>query len=211
MQHILVLLRSHSGHDFSLYKQSTIQRRVKRRMAINQIERVDKYVQYLRQNSSELEMLFHELLIGVTSFFRDPDAYDALQANVIPSLFTEKEGERTVRVWVPGCSTGEEAYSIAILLQEYVEKIGQPYTLQIFATDIDRESIESARAGIFPASIALDVSSERLNRFFTSHEDTFQVKKSIRDLRDLCRTGCDQRPAVFQDRPVDLPQLADLL
>ncbi len=182
MQHILVLLRSHSGHDFSLYKQSTILRRIKRRMAINQIERVDKYVQFLRQNSNELEMLFHELLIGVTSFFRDPDAYDSLQANVIPSLFTEKDGERTVRAWVPGCSTGEEAYSIAILLQEYVDKIGQPYTLQIFATDIDRESIENARAGIFPASIALDVSSERLTRFFTAHEDTFQVKKSIRDL-----------------------------
>jgi two-component system, chemotaxis family, CheB/CheR fusion protein len=182
IQHILVLLRSHSGHDFSLYKQNTILRRVKRRMAVNQIERVEKYVQYLRQNTAEMDMLFRELLIGVTSFFRDPQAYEALQDNVIPSLFTEKEGERTVRVWVPGCSTGEEAYSIAMLLQEYVDKIGQPYTLQIFATDIDRESVESARAGIYPASIAIDVAPERLARFFTAQEDTYRVKKSVRDL-----------------------------
>jgi two-component system CheB/CheR fusion protein len=182
IQHVLVLLRSHSGHDFSFYKQNTILRRVKRRMAVNQIERVEKYVQYLRQNNGELELLFHELLIGVTSFFRDPDAYAALQEKVIPSLFTEKEGERIVRVWAPGCSTGEEAYSIAIFLQEYVEKIGQPYNFQIFATDIDRESIEKARSGVYPASIALDVSSERLNRFFNAQEDSFRIKKSIRDI-----------------------------
>ena len=182
IQHVLVLLRSHSGHDFSSYKQSTIQRRVKRRMAVNQIERIDKYVQYLRQNSGELEMLFHELLIGVTSFFRDPDAYASLQENVIPSLFTEKEGERNVRVWVPGCSTGEEAYSIAILLQEYFDRLGQPFTIQIFATDIDRESIEIARSGVYPASIAIDVSPERLGRYFNAQEDAFRIKKSIRDL-----------------------------
>ncbi len=182
IQHVLVLLRSHSGHDFSFYKQNTILRRVRRRMAVNQIERVDKYVQYLRQNSGELEMLFHELLIGVTAFFRDPDAYAALQENVIPNLFTQKEGERMVRVWAPGCSTGEEAYSIAILLQEYVEKIGQPYNFQIFATDIDRESIEKARSGVYPANIALDVSPERLSRFFSAQEDSFRIKESIRDM-----------------------------
>ena len=182
IKHVLVLLRSHSGHDFSFYKQNTILRRVKRRMAVNQIERVDKYVQFLRQNNGELELLFHELLIGVTSFFRDADAFAALQEKVIPSLFTEKEGEQMVRVWTPGCSTGEEAYSIAILLQEYVEKIGQPYNFQIFATDIDRESIEKARSGVYPASIALDVSPERLTRFFNAQEDTFRIKKSIRDM-----------------------------
>jgi two-component system CheB/CheR fusion protein len=182
IQHVLVLLRSHSGHDFSFYKQNTIMRRVKRRMAVNQIERVEKYVQYLRQNNCELDMLFHELLIGVTSFFRDPDAFAALEEKVIPSLFTEKDGERMVRVWAPGCSTGEEAYSIAILLQEYVEKIGQPYNFQIFATDIDRESIEKARGGVYPASIALDVSPERLNRFFNAQEDSLRIKKSIRDM-----------------------------
>ncbi len=144
IQHVLVLLRSHSGHDFSLYKQSTILRRIKRRMAVNQIERADKYVQYLRQNSGEVDTLFHELLIGVTSFFRDPEAYLLLQENVIPSLFSDKGGERSIRVWAPGCSTGEEAYSIAMLLQEFVDRLGQPFNLQIFATDIDRESIEKS-------------------------------------------------------------------
>jgi two-component system CheB/CheR fusion protein len=182
IQHVLVLLRAHSGHDFSSYKQNMILRRVRRRMAVNLIDRVDKYVQYLRQNTGELEMLFNELLIGVTSFFRDPEAYAALQEKVIPSLFTEKEGERMVRVWAPGCSTGEEAYSIAILLQEYVEKIGQPYSFQIFATDIDRDSIERARSGVYPANIALDVSPERLSRFFNAQEDSFRIKESIRDV-----------------------------
>lgn len=182
IQRIEILLRAHSGHDFSDYKQTTIRRRIEKRMAVNQIEHMDQYLQFLRQNSAELGTLFRELLIGVTGFFRDPEAFEALNEKVIPLLFSDKPKANPIRVWVPGCSTGEEAYSIAILLQEHLEESGKACDIQVFATDIDHEAIEKARSGSYPISIATDVTPARLEHFFDQDDDFYSIKKSIRDM-----------------------------
>ena len=181
---ICILLRAQTGHDFSQYKLNTIIRRVERRMAIHQIERLEEYLRFLQKNSSEGEALFRDLLIGVTNFFRDPEAFESIQRQVIPGLFASKPAGGAVRVWVCGCSTGEEAYSIAILIQEQLETLEHGYLVQIFATDIDRKAIEQARSGVFPISIAADISSERLSRFFCLEQDgeAYRAKKVIRDL-----------------------------
>ena len=184
MKKIFILLRVHVGHDFSQYKPNTIQRRVERRMAVHQIESVDAYVKYLQQTPTELEALFRDLLIGVTNFFRDPAAFAALEQVAIPAIFKGKPAGETVRVWCAGCSTGEEAYSIAILLQEQMDALRQTYNVQVFATDIDNRAIAHARSGLYPASIASDMSPERLARFFTPEADgsAFRIRKGIRDM-----------------------------
>jgi two-component system CheB/CheR fusion protein len=184
MKKIFVLLRSQTGHDFSQYKQSTISRRVERRMAVHQIERLDGYVRYMQQHPTEVDSLFRDLLIGVTSFFRDREAFEAFQEQVIPRLFANKPAGELIRVWVPGCSTGEEAYSIAILLQERLDTLRQSLKAQVFATDIDSGAIGQARAGVYPASIAADISPERLSRFFTQEPDgsAYRIHKGIRDM-----------------------------
>ena len=181
---ICVLLRDRTGHDFSQYKENTLHRRIDRRMALHQIPTPGQYVQFLQNNTGEIDALFRDLLIGVTQFFRDPDIFEILQKQGIPRLFDNKADGSTVRIWVCGCSTGEEAYSIAILIQEYLDNSEQNYNVQIFATDIDKLAIEQARAGIFPVSIAADVSSERLTRFFTKDEaqGVYQIQKNIRNL-----------------------------
>jgi two-component system CheB/CheR fusion protein len=184
LKKIFVLLRTQTGHDFSLYKQNTIIRRVERRMALHQIERMDGYIRYLRQNPAEVEALFRDLLIGVTSFFRDPEAFLALKDEIIKHLFTQKPSGALLRIWAPGCSTGEEAYSIAILLIEQMETLKKNFKLQVFATDIDSRAIETARSGVYPASIATDVSPERLARFFTraQNDSVYRINKNIRDM-----------------------------
>jgi len=184
LKKIFVLLRTQTGHDFSQYKPSTIYRRIERRMAVHQIEGIDAYVKYVQQTPAEVLALFNDLLIGVTSFFRDPDAFAALEAQVIPKLFQGKSAGAAVRVWCTGCSTGEEAYSMAIVLQERLELLRVSYKLQVFATDIDSRAIAVARAGVYPASIADDVTPERLARFFTLMPDgsAYRVHKGIRDL-----------------------------
>ena len=184
LKKIFVLLRVQTGHDFSQYKPSTINRRVERRMAVHQIERRAEYVRYLQHNPAEVEALFRELLIGVTSFFRDPEAFAVLETKVIPQLFAGKHPGAAIRVWCVGCSTGEEAYSLAILLQERMETLQQNYLAQVFATDIDRRAIDAARIGLYPASIAADITPERLARFFTAEPDSsvFRVTKNLRDL-----------------------------
>ena len=184
LKKIFVLLRTQTGHDFSQYKSSTISRRVERRMAVHQVERLDGYVRYLQQNPAEVEALFRDLLIGVTSFFRDPEAFSALEVKAIPQLFIGRPPGSIIRVWSIGCSTGEEAYSLAILLQECLETLPQNYKVQVFATDIDSRAIETARAGVYPASIAADITPERLARFFTEEPDgsAFRINRSIRDL-----------------------------
>ncbi|MEO8120913.1 MAG: chemotaxis protein CheB, partial [Rhodoferax sp.] len=184
LKKIFVLLRSQSGHDFSQYKPSTILRRIERRMAVHQIETIDDYVKYLQQTPIEGEALFRDLLIGVTNFFRDAEAFQALENEVIPKLFEGKPTGALVRVWSTGCSTGEEPYSIAILLQERMEALKANFTLQVFATDLDSRAIATARSGVYPASIATDVSPERLARFFTAEPDggAYRIHKSIRDL-----------------------------
>jgi two-component system CheB/CheR fusion protein len=184
MKKIFVLLRVQTGHDFSLYKQSTITRRVERRMAVHQIARLEEYVRLLQQDPVEVEALFRDLLIGVTNFFRDPEAFAALNEQVIPKLFAGKPPNAPIRVWVPGCSTGEEAYSIAILLQEHLHAVKRPFKVQVFATDIDSKAVDQARAGVYPASIAADVSPERLAQFFTQEPDgsAYRIQKTIRDM-----------------------------
>ena len=184
MKKIFILLRAQTGHDFSQYKPSTIHRRIERRMAVQQIETMDGYVKFLQQTPAEVEALFRDLLIGVTNFFRDPEAFKALEEKVIPKLFAGKPASAVIRVWSPGCSTGEEAYSIAILLQERLEALKQSFKVQVFATDIDSQAIATARTGIYPASIATDISPERLARFFTAEPDgsAYRIHKGIRDM-----------------------------
>ncbi|MEI7953993.1 MAG: chemotaxis protein CheB [Verrucomicrobiota bacterium] len=181
---IFILLRNQIGHDFSLYKPSTIHRRIERRMAVHQIETIGAYVSFLQQTRTEVDALFRDLLINVTSFFRDPEAFKVLEDQVIPRLLAGKPPGGVVRVWSAGGSTGEEAYSIAILIAEQIEALKQSYTVQIFATDIDSEAIALARAGRYPATIAADISSERLARFFTleNNGNTYRIHKSIRDM-----------------------------
>ena len=184
LKKILVLLRSQIGHDFSLYKTSTTLRRIERRMAVHNIHTLNPYVEYLQQNPTEVESLFRDLLIGVTSFFRNPLAFEKLEKDVLPELMGKKNIDSPIRIWVPGCSSGEEAYSIAILLTELQEKLKKNFKVQIFATDIDCQAIAAARGGVYPASIANDISLERLSRFFTTGPDnnTYRIHKSIRDM-----------------------------
>ncbi len=184
LKRIFILLRAQTSHDFSQYKPSTIYRRIERRMAVNQIETVDGYVKFLQQSSQEVEALFRDLLIGVTNFFRDPEVFRTLEDQVIPKLFDNKPAGSVVRVWSTGCSTGEEAYSIAILLQERMEALKQRYTVQVFATDIDSRAIATARLGLYPAGIAADITPQRLARFFTPESDGsgYRIHKSIRDM-----------------------------
>ncbi len=184
LKKILVLLRAQTGHDFSQYKPSTVARRIERRLAVHQIDTLDHYVQYLQQTPTELEALFRDLLIGVTHFFRDPAAFQALEQQILPQLFADQNAEATIRVWSVGCATGEEAYSLAILLAERQQALKQTFRIQVFATDIDSQAIATARAGLYPASIAADVTPERLARFFTVEAEgsAYRIHKSIRDL-----------------------------
>jgi two-component system CheB/CheR fusion protein len=184
MKKIFILLRAQTGHDFSLYKPSSIQRRIERRMAVHQIESLENYVRYLQQSPEEVDALFRDILIGVTNFFRDPEAFKVLEEVTIPKIFEGKSPGSEVRVWSAACSTGEEAYSIAILLFERMQSLKQNYAIQVFATDIDSRAIATARAGVYPASIADDISPERLARFFTleSGGSSYCIHKSIRDL-----------------------------
>jgi len=189
LKKIFVLLRSQVGQDFSGYKPSTIHRRIERRMAVHQIETMDGYVRYLQQTPAEVEALFRDLLIGVTSFFRDPEAFKVLEEEILPKLFTGKSASQVIRVWVPGCATGEEAYSLAILLAERQEAMKQNFKVQVFATDIDGRAIAAARIGLYSASIASDLTPERLARFFAPEPGStneppgaYRIHKNIRDM-----------------------------
>jgi two-component system CheB/CheR fusion protein len=184
LKKIFVLLRAQTGHDFTHYKPSTIHRRIERRMAVHEIGSMESYVTHLQKNPAEVEALFRDLLIGVTHFFRDPEAFAALRAQVIPGLFADKPADAVIRVWTTACSTGEEAYSIAILLQDYMQAHKLGHRVQIFATDMDSRAVATARAGVYPASIAEDMPPERLARFFTAEPDgsAYRIHKSIRDM-----------------------------
>ncbi len=179
---IHALLRARTGHDFREYKDRTVVRRIQRRMQVLQIEEVDAFIGRLRREPRELDLLFQDLLIGVTSFFRDPAAFDALERDVIPRLFDGKEPDDTVRVWVPGCATGEEAYSIAILLREFASKMPSPPRLQVFASDIDEHALQTARAGRYPEAIAKDVPAARLERHFVREDGTYRIVGDIREM-----------------------------
>ncbi len=184
LKKIFTLLRAQTGHDFSLYKPSTIHRRIERRMAVQHVETIEAYIKYLQQTPAEVEALFRDLLIGVTSFFRDSEAFLAVEQQVIPKLFAGKPAGGTIRVWSPGCSTGEEAYSLAILIAERLDALKQNYSVQLFATDIDSRAVATARIGLYPASISADITPERLARFFTEQPNGggYRVHKGIRDM-----------------------------
>ncbi|HEX5393783.1 MAG TPA: chemotaxis protein CheB [Rhodocyclaceae bacterium] len=181
---VVLLLRVQTSHDFSLYKKSTLYRRIERRMAIHQIDRISSYVNFLREKPQEVDLLFKELLIGVTSFFRDTAAWDLLRDEALPALFAAAPEGRGLRAWVAGCSTGEEAYSLAILFKEALAKYppAEHFSLQIYATDLDPNAIDKARQGTYPASIAGAVSEERLNRYFVANENSYTISKEIREM-----------------------------
>ena len=184
LEKVLILLRSKTGHDFSMYKKSTVYRRVERRMGIHQIDKIANYARYLQTNPQEVELLFNELLIGVTSFFRDPAAWVQLRDETIPALLARHPAGGVLRAWSVGCSTGEEAYSLAMIFKEALQEVKPKgsFTLQIFATDLDAGAIGLARQGRYPANIGADVSPERLRRFFTEVENRYLVGKEIREM-----------------------------
>ncbi|MDP3089621.1 MAG: CheR family methyltransferase [Nitrospira sp.] len=182
LRKLFILLRDRTGNDFSLYKENTIQRRLERRMNVHQIENLKSYLRFVLSNPHELDALFQELLIGVTSFFRDPQAFEVLEQKVLPALVEGKPEGTTLRLWVAGCSTGEEAYSLAILLREYLTEKKLRLTVQIFASDLDSRAIDQARAGLYPVGIAGDLTPVRLQRFFTKEDSGYRVKTEIRDL-----------------------------
>ncbi len=184
LEQIVILLRERTGNDFSLYKKNTIYRRIERRMGLHQIDAIANYVRYLRENPQELDLLFKELLIGVTNFFRDPAAWEHLKTDAIPALLANHSTGKELRAWVPACSTGEEAYSLAIVFKEALAQsyLQHRFTLQIFATDLDQDAIDQARQGIYPANIAVDVPAERLARYFSVDGNSYRIIKEIREM-----------------------------
>ncbi len=178
---ILRLLRARTGHDFSLYKKSTIHRRIERRMSLHNISDLATYYRHLEERPEEAEKLFKEMLIRVTSFFRDQEAFGVLKAKVLPILLGDKKEGYGVRMWVPGCATGEEVYSIAIVIQEYMEEQKRDFSVQIFGTDIDEEAISIARTGMYPPAIAADMTPSRLKRFFKEDNGRLRISKEIRE------------------------------
>lgn len=181
LEKIFILLRNETGCNFSDYKSSTVIRRIEKRMALNQVDKLENYIKYLQKNRDEVIKLFKELLIGVTSFFRDKEAFDALQQNSLPEIIENKQDGDTIRIWVAGCSTGEEAYSIAILFDEAIRKQTKSLKVQIFASDLDEGAINIARQGVYPETISADVSIERLSRYFQGETNSYRIKKEIRD------------------------------
>ena len=185
LEKIVILLRTHTGQDLSMYKKGTLYRRIERRMSIHQIDTIAHYVRFLQENLQERDLLFKELLIGVTNFFRDPPAWEQLKEKAIPALIASKPEGGTLRVWTPGCSTGEEAYSLAIVFKEALDLIKPKgnYSLQIFATDLDRDAVDKARQAVYPPNIASDVPPERLKKFFVKEESgNYRVVKEIREM-----------------------------
>jgi two-component system CheB/CheR fusion protein len=192
---VFSLLYKANKIDFTNYKQTTVKRRIIRRMGINRIERLADYIAYLKLHPTELIALAQDILIHVTNFFREPVTFQELKNKVFPNLASQRPLNSAIRIWVPGCSTGEEAYSIAISLVEYLEDQGITIPIQIFATDINANGIDVARRGIYPENITKDISAERLVRFFTKLKNGYQINKEIRDL-------CVFAPQnVFKDPP----------
>ena len=199
LQKIYIALRARSDHDFSQYKKNTIYRRIERRMNVHQIDDINDYVSFLQDSDREIDILFKELLIGVTSFFRDTPAFDALRNVYLPEYLANKPEGYTIRVWVTACSSGEEAYSWAILLHECMRKMDRHFNVQIFATDLDKDAIAVARTGLYTESILADVSAQRLKLYFNKEESgLYRVKKLIRENAGVCTAKSDKRPTLYQ-------------
>lgn len=208
LQRVLVLLRTHTSYDFSGYKETVLQRRIAHRMALHRIVDGQDYVRYLQRDPAEVGRLFRALLISVSSFFRDPLAFEVLAQEVIPRLLERTADVPEVRIWVPGCATGEEAYSVAMLLVEEMERKGLEHPVKIFATDLDVEALRTARQGIYPASSLANVSPERLERFFGQLDDQYQVNAELREMMIFASHN------VFADPPfqhLDLVSCRNLL
>jgi len=182
LRKIFQIVNSRTGHDFSSYKTNTIMRRIERRMAVNNLDNLVDYISFLNEKADEAGALFKEILIGVTSFFRDPEAFEALREQVIPQIFKDRNPDDPVRVWLAGCATGEEAYSVAILLREFVRECRLEVKIQIFASDVDEVAIEHCRSGVYPDSISTDVNPERLRLFFRGTDSSYQVVKPLREM-----------------------------
>ena len=184
LEKIIILLRAQTGHDFSLYKKNTMFRRIERRMNVHQIDKIHNYVRFLQVNPKETEILFKELLIGVTNFFRDAAVWEKLKTDIFPQMFEEFPNGYTFRAWVTGCSTGEEAYTLAIIFKEAYEdiKLEKNFSLQIFATDLEVDAIELARKGEYSSNIVTDVSPERISKFFSVNQNRFKISSSIREM-----------------------------
>ena len=178
---IFILIRQQTGRDFSAYKKSTMQRRIERRMGVHQIDSINDYIKYLRKNDAELDLLFRELLIGVTSFFRDPEAFDSLKRAIKEMLAQKSQDNRHLRIWITGCATGEEAYSLTILARECLAGLDRDPQVQVFATDIDPRAVEIGREGLYPAGIAADVSTDRLKKYFIKEDQGYRIRKDIRE------------------------------
>jgi len=182
MATIFQLLRRSAGVDFSHYRQTTILRRIQRRMVVHKIDKLEDYVKYIQTNQAEIKALYQDMLINVTSFFRNPKVFDALKTDVFPTMVQNHGPEATIRVWTPGCASGEEAYSVAIALLEFLGDKAPQTPIQFFGTDVSEISIVKARAGLYPENIQGDVSPERLRRFFTKVEGGYRISKAIRDM-----------------------------
>lgn len=181
-QEICAILRNQIGHDFSGYKERTFLRRVQRRMQVNHLHSLESYIELMRQDPKEVGALFRDLLINVTNFFRDAEAFKVLEQQVVPKLFAGRGADDAVRVWVPGCATGEEVFSIAILLREHMDTLSAAPKVQIFATDIDEAALNVARAGRYPQAMLDSISEERRKRFFTHEDGSYLLVKEVRDL-----------------------------
>jgi two-component system, chemotaxis family, CheB/CheR fusion protein len=192
---ILTLMRSVSGVDFRLYKPETVRRRIARRMMLHRFDSMQEYVRYLQAHGDELRQLHEDSLIGVTRFFRDPDVFQVFKTDILPRVFEERPSEQQVRMWVPGCSSGEEVYSLAMCLLEFIAVLPMEPPIQIFGTDASDASIERARLGVYPESIVADLSPERLRRFFTRLDKGYQINKRVRDLCIFARQNlCNDPP-----------------
>ncbi|MCZ7687642.1 MAG: hypothetical protein M5U28_56445 [Sandaracinaceae bacterium] len=191
---LMLLLRSAFGIDFGSYKRTTVDRRIQRRLAVHKLERLEDYLTLVATQPRELSVLCSELLIGVTRFFRDAEPFEALKTEALPQLLEDRPSVAPLRVWVAGCSTGEEAYSIAICLVEHLTAASMHHRIQIFATDVDEQALVVARQGLYPQSIELDVSPERLRLFFTRTDKGYQVKRSVRDLVVFARHNLGKDP-----------------
>lgn len=182
IQKIFLIIRSRTGHDFSSYKMSTLRRRIERRMSVHQIGKPDQYVRYLQENPHEIDSLFREFLISVTNFFRDPEAWESLGGSPLDNLLAARPNNHTLRVWVPGCATGEEAYTVAILLREAIGRSKRHFDVQVFGTDLDARAIESARTGRFSEDIAGDMTPDRLQTWFVHEDGSYRIRTEIREI-----------------------------
>jgi two-component system CheB/CheR fusion protein len=194
LDRVFQLLRNASGVDFRRYKRPTIERRLHRRMVLHKLPAVEQYLKLLLESPSEVRALSQDILIHVTRFFRDPESFVEISASVLPKLMESRREDQPIRIWVPGCSTGEEAYSIAIAVLEFLGEGAAGVPVQVFATDISDEAIEHARTGLYPAAVAADVSPERLRRFFTRVEGGYRINKAVRDLCLFARQDLTHDP-----------------